>query len=281
MVKLLKTVSDVDSYLDQYRCRKAKIGFVPTMGCLHSGHLSLVEKALQNSDIAIVSIYVNPSQFGKNEDFSKYPRHPEKDIELLNKLGDTAVFLPDNEEMYLPDHKTWIEVSELSSRLCGQSRKGHFRGVTTIVAKLLNIVQPDLMFMGEKDFQQAVILKKMTADLNYKTKIICCPTVREENGLAMSSRNKYLTLEQKEKAASIYRSLQQAVRDYKQQKISTCKPVINRIISNIEANGGKTDYVEIVDSESLQPVETISSGSRILAAAYFGGTRLIDNIGFD
>ncbi len=281
MIIKLNSGDVVSRYLEKYRTSTSTIGFVPTMGYLHSGHLSLVKKSLQSSHATVVTIFVNPSQFGKDEDFGQYPRDTQRDIDLLSSMGDVGIYIPTMEEMYSPNHKTWIEVSALSNRLCGHSRKGHFRGVTTIVAKFLNIIQPDKMFMGEKDFQQLVILEKMVADLSYQTKIVRCPTIREQNGLAMSSRNKYLNSVEKEQAASIYQSLQQAVAKYKRQNVLSRKMIIDDLVSHIELHGGKIDYADVVDSQSLQPAEKVGPNCRILVAAFFGDTRLIDNIGFD
>lgn len=176
------------------------IGFVPTMGYFHKGHLSLVAEANKNCDITVVSIFVNPSQFGPNEDFSSYPRDLQRDLELLNQYKVDYVFNPTPDQMYPAGYKTWINVEELSSILCGASRPGHFRGVATVITKLINIIKPSLMFMGEKDFQQIVVLQTMLKDLNFHTQIHPCPIIREADGLAMSSRNVYLNSEQRQQA---------------------------------------------------------------------------------
>jgi len=253
------------------------IGFVPTMGYLHKGHLSLVQKAKEMSDIVIVSIYVNPAQFSQGEDLSRYPRSIDHDLKLLENLNADYVFIPQDDQMYDPDHKTWVHVTELEDKLCGKSRLDHFRGVATIVLKLLNIVIPDLMFMGEKDYQQVVILEKMISDLDLQVRIIRCPTVREADGLAMSSRNSYLSSETRKNAASIFQSLKHA-KEIFHRGITDVKEVIREMKIMIESKGGKIDYIEAFNSKTLQQIDHLSKGSRIALAVFFDSTRLIDNI---
>jgi len=254
-----------------------KIGFIPTMGYLHEGHISLVRAAERECDIIVVSIYVNPSQFGPNEDFTRYPRDLDHDLSLLSSCRVDYVFTPHDEDMYPKDHKTWIEVEDLSNVLCGKSRPGHFRGVSTVVSKLMNLVKPTYMYMGMKDYQQIVVLEKMITDLHISTVIRRCPIVRETDGLAMSSRNRYLSPDERQRALSLSRSLQ-AVQRYVSEgrnELEKAKLLIRGMISEAE---GRIDYIEIVDSVTLQPVERVSHGNRALVAVYFGKTRLIDNM---
>ena len=253
-----------------------RIGFVPTMGFLHEGHLSLVRASKKESDSTVVSIYVNPSQFGANEDLSSYPRNFDKDVELLADLEVDYVFFPSNEEMYPNGYKTWINTDEITNVLCGASRPTHFRGVTTIVAKFVQIIQPQLMFMGEKDFQQIVVLETMLKDLNFECKIRRCGIVRESDGLAMSSRNKYLNTDDRKKALCLSKSLKHANMIFKSGNNDT-QHIKKKISQIIKKSKGEIDYIEIVDSNTLQPVGEIEKGNRILLAVKIGKTRLIDN----
>ena len=260
-------------------CRKNNnlIGFVPTMGSLHQGHLSLVEKAREMSDIVIISIYVNPSQFSQNEDFSKYPRDLSSDLALLEKYKPDFVFYPQEDQMYQKDHHTWVNVTGLEDKLCGKSRQEHFKGVATIVLKLLNIVTPDLMFMGEKDYQQLVIMGKVLSDLDLPVKIVPCPTVREKDGLAMSSRNNYLTPEGRKKATLLFQALSEAKALF-QNGLTDPGTVVAEMRKLIEQKGGKIDYIEAFDKQSLESVDVLKIGTRIALAVFIEGTRLIDNI---
>jgi pantoate--beta-alanine ligase len=254
-----------------------KIGFIPTMGYLHEGHISLVKAAEKECDIIIVSIYVNPSQFGPNEDFSSYPRDLERDLSLLSQCKVNYVFCPLDSDMYPKDYHTWINVDELSNVLCGKSRPGHFKGVTTIVAKLMNLVNPTYMYMGLKDYQQLVILDKMITDLHIPTVIRRCPIVREHDGLAMSSRNKYLNPNERQRALYLSKALQE-VRNYvdsKGKSLEEAKKIMLKALAKAEGN---IDYAEIVDSQTLESVEVPEHGNRALVAVYIGKTRLIDNI---
>ena len=271
---IVKSISEMQKIFHK---KKGKIGFVPTMGYLHEGHLSLVQEAKKKSDIVVVSIYVNPSQFSPNEDLSSYPRDFDRDVDLLSALKVDYVFFPSNEEMYPPNYKTWITVDGITQILCGKSRPDHFRGVTTIVAKLLNIVNPDYMFMGEKDFQQLTVLKQMGRELNFPTEIIGCPLIREPDGLAMSSRNKFLSKEQYIKALSLYNSLLLAQKLYS-DGITSSKEIIIQMRNLIEKNDGNIDYIEVVDPNTLARKENLFTGCRILLAVFMGKTRLIDNI---
>ena len=259
------------------RQQSGKIGFVPTMGYLHEGHLSLVKEAKKRSEIVVVSIYVNPSQFSPSEDLSNYPRDFDRDVNLLANLQVDYIFFPSNEEMYPDNYKTWVAVEDLTNVLCGKSRPDHFRGVTTIVTKLMNIVNPTYMFMGEKDFQQFAVLKQMGNDLNFPTEIIGCPLIREKDGLAMSSRNKYLSEEQHMQALTLNNSLILAQKLYSSGIVKSAI-IIESMRKLIEQTDGKVDYIEIVDSNSLQSIDKLFVGCRVLLAVYIGKTRLIDNI---
>jgi|SRR5690554_876671 pantoate--beta-alanine ligase len=261
----------------QYHKIGKTIGFVPTMGYLHEGHLNLVRKAKEISDIVVVSIYVNPTQFGEGEDFSRYPRDHERDIRLLEMANTDIVFLPKEQSMYNHDHLTWVKVEKMSDLLCGRSRKGHFRGVATIVLKLLNIVTPNLLFMGEKDYQQIVILEKMIDDLDLPVRIIRCPTIREKDGLAMSSRNSYLSVENRRNATALHQALLRA-RELYRQGMKESKKVISEIGQYIEARSGNIDYIDVIDSNTLSSIPQLKEGCRLVLAVFFEGTRLIDNI---
>lgn len=253
-----------------------KIGFVPTMGYFHRGHLSLVSEANKHCDKTIVSIFVNPSQFGPNEDFISYPRDLQRDVSLLQEYKVDYVFHPSPEMMYPENYKTWVNVEGISSILCGASRPGHFKGVSTVVLKLVNIIKPQLMFMGEKDFQQITVLKTMLKDLNLETKIFPCPIIREPDGLAMSSRNIYLSKEQRQQALCLNRAIKQAQEQFKRGLLDT-----NILKKNAEEligqAGGQIDYISFVEPISLQAVTQAQKDTRILLAVYFGKTRLIDN----
>ena len=253
-----------------------KIGFVPTMGYFHQGHLSLVAEANKQCEITVVSIFVNPSQFGPNEDFESYPRDMQRDLELLSKYKVDYVFSPNPEQMYPHDYRTWVEVEGLSSILCGASRPGHFRGVATVILKLINIIKPNFMFMGEKDFQQVTVLQTMLKDLNCETQIVPCPIIREEDGLAMSSRNVYLNPEQRKQALCLYRAIQQAQAKYKQglRDTNLLKKQAADLIIN---SGGKIDYISFVEPKMLQEVAIADDNTRIMLAVFIGKTRLIDN----
>ena len=260
-------------------CRgiRETIGFVPTMGYLHEGHLSLVRAARKQCNTLVVSIFVNPSQFSPNEDLALYPRDIESDVKLLTELKVDHIFFPTEQEMYPEGYKTWVTVDKITQILCGRSRPTHFRGVTTIVTKLINIVNPDYMFMGEKDFQQLVVLQQMAKDLNFRTKIIGCPIVREEGGLAMSSRNNYLSPSARKDALCLHNSLLLAKKIFKQE-ITSSNKIIAEMNNLIENNNGIVDYIEVVDSQTLEHLAELRTGCRILVAVIIENTRLIDNM---
>ena len=275
-MKTFTIIEEVSLFSKESKKRDHTIGFVPTMGYLHEGHLSLVRAAKRESSIVIVSIYVNPSQFGPQEDYAKYPRDLNRDLELLEKEGVDAVFFPSNENMYPVGYKTWVEVEGWSSLYCGKTRPGHFRGVATVVLKLINIIKPDFMYMGEKDFQQVRILETMLADLHVSTTIRRCPIVREEDGLAKSSRNIYLSQEERSKALVLSNIIKESQQMYFDGSTSV-ESVIANAKEKVAEVGASLDYIEIIDATSLEPVKSLDDNSRILLAVYIGKTRLIDN----
>lgn len=254
-----------------------KIGFVPTMGYLHEGHLSLVDASKKDCELTIVSIFVNPAQFGENEDLDSYPRDMERDLSLLKARGVDYVFFPDARMMYPNGYRTWVEVEGLSDILCGASRKGHFRGVCTVVLKLVNIVKPHFMYMGDKDYQQQSILRIMLKDLNLETTIVGCPIVREQDGLAKSSRNVYLDPNNRQIALCLYRALIQAQQEVR-SGILVAETLAEHAAALIESTGARVDYVKIIDSRDLSFPNEVNEHSRMVIAAYVGKTRLIDNM---
>jgi len=277
-MKVIKDIKEMQSISNALRMQGEIIGFVPTMGSLHEGHLSLIEKIKKESDKTIVSIYVNPTQFGPNEDFDKYPRNFERDEQLCADAGVDMVFYPQNNKMYSTDNFTYVITEQLANKLCGKSRPEHFRGVTTIVAKLFNIVKPHFAVFGQKDAQQCIIIQRMVDDLNFDVKIIIAPIKREADGLAMSSRNKYLSLQHRTNATIINSSLCEANELIK--KGEKHSPVIlDSIKNNLHSISDlKIDYVSIVNMQNLEPVATITKNTLIAVAVNFDSTRLIDNI---
>jgi pantoate--beta-alanine ligase len=275
-MQLIYTIEAMQAISSSYPSDTA-IGFVPTMGYLHAGHLSLVEQSNEQCDITVVSIFVNPTQFGAGEDLDSYPRDLERDIHLLEKAKVDYVFFPTDQQMYPDGYKSYIDVLEITSLYCGASRPGHFRGVATVVAKLVNIVKPDLMFMGEKDYQQIVVLETMLRELNFCTQIVRCPIIRESDGLAMSSRNKYLDPLQRQQALCLSKALIKTKELYGQgiTDLETLKAHMQMII---DQSGGRTDYISFADAATLSPATAQTQNIRILIAVYIGKTRLIDNI---
>ncbi|HPM02644.1 MAG TPA: pantoate--beta-alanine ligase [Candidatus Cloacimonadota bacterium] len=274
-MRVIRSIQEMREYRNLIKETK-NIGFVPTMGYLHEGHLSLVKQSNKESDITIVSIYVNPSQFGANEDLDHYPRDLERDLEFLGQYDVDAVFLPTTEEMYPENYLTWINVDEISAMYCGASRPGHFKGVATIVSKLINIVKPLYIYMGEKDYQQIAVLKKMIQDLNYDCYIRPCPIVREKDGLAMSSRNVYLNETERKNALCLYEA-QILAKDTVYHGEKNIDSVKMKMISHIHEKGGKVDYIEFADSITLKEKSDLCGLTRVLMAVYIGKTRLIDN----
>ena len=253
-----------------------KVALVPTMGALHEGHLSLIAAAKKaGADEIVVSIFVNPTQFGPNEDYAKYPRDAKADSAKCRRAGATAVFFPTPDNMYASDHSVWVvEDGALSDCLCGARRPGHFRGVCTVVAKLFNLVHPHVAVFGQKDFQQATIIRRMVRDLNFDVEILVAPIVRESSGLALSSRNAYLSEDEKANALALSQSLAGL-------KPGPWAAQRRRIVKSLEERGLKGDYVEAVDSSNLRPAKAIKSGTAVLLAVYDGKTRLIDNRAID
>lgn len=279
-MKIIKTKSGMRRYSLDAKSKNLKIGFVPTMGFLHEGHVSLIREARKKSDIVVVSIFVNPLQFSKGEDFDKYPKNFLMDKKICLDNGVDVVFYPSKDKIYLQNHLTLVNVSQLDKYLCGCRRPGHFQGVCTIVLKLFNIVCPDIAFFGQKDIQQAVIIRKMTEDLDVGISIKIMPTVREADGLALSSRNSYLSSSERRLAPILYHALQHARCMLQSPSISATeikKSVDDNVFKGVK--GIKVDYLEIVDSKTLFPIEGKIKGDVIVAGALFvGKTRIIDNI---
>ena len=253
------------------------IGLVPTMGYLHSGHISLIKRAKKDCDLVVVSIYVNPTQFAPKEDYKRYPRDLERDKELAEAAGANLLFAPSNKEMYPDGYHTFIYVEKLSERLCGISRPAHFRGVATVVAKLFNIVKPDKSYFGWKDAQQLIVIKKMVKNLNLKVKVIGLPTVREKDGLAVSSRNKYLSEKEREIAPTLYQALVKAKRMVNSGERNAEK-ILKEAKKIIEGRKIKIDYLKVVNLTDLADIKRIEKNTLIAVAAWVGKTRLIDNI---
>jgi pantoate--beta-alanine ligase len=267
------------AYLEAQRHSGAKIGFVPTMGALHDGHISLVKEAKRSNSLVIVSIFVNPTQFNNPEDLKNYPKTPESDLAMLEAAGVDLLFLPEVREIYthgLNEGKS-VDLGDLERVMEGAHRPGHFKGVVQVVARLFDIVQPDQAYFGEKDFQQLAVIRKMTNDLNYKIKIIGCETKREENGLAMSSRNLRLTAEERETAATIYKTLQFVKANWRTKgETAVLKEAIEMINSKPPL---KVEYLEIADATTLQPIQNnTKENARVFAAVFCGKVRLIDNM---
>jgi len=263
----------------QLIAKKKTIAVVPTMGFLHEGHLSLIKRALKLADVAVTTIFVNPAQFGPGEDFDKYPRNLQGDLRKIREVGGQVAFVPKMDDIYPEDFKTHVNVEKMTESLEGQSRPRHFRGVTTIVSKLFNIVRPDVAVFGMKDYQQAMVIKQMIRDLNWPIKLVIAPTVREKDGLAMSSRNTYLTEEQRAQAVALYQSLKSAKKlcDEGEERISV---ILHQIRSTIRAiaPAAHVDYVAFTEMESLRPVSRVEKNTVASIAVRFGQTRLIDNM---
>ncbi len=276
-MKVVTSVAGMKALARRWRKDGRTIGLVPTMGYLHEGHLSLVRESKKRADVTVVSIFVNPTQFGPNEDFKKYPRDLAKDSAYLEKGGVDCLFRPDAAEIYPPGYRTYVRVEGLEDRLCGRSRPGHFRGVATVVLKLFDIVGPDLAFFGAKDAQQVLIIRRMAADLNLDVEVVTCPLVREADGLALSSRNAYLSAEERTAALSLSTGLRWAEKAVRAGERDAGRLVAG-IRSVLEAEPlARVDYVEAVDPETLEPVAEVRGEVLIALAAYFGTTRLIDN----
>ncbi len=257
---------------------RQSLGFVPTMGVLHAGHLSLIRQARKDNQRVAVSIFVNPAQFGPREDFKKYPRALKRDAALCRKAGVDIIFYPDTEDMYPAGYRTYVTVEGLSDCLCGKSRPNHFRGVATVVAKLFNLVQPDRAYFGQKDAQQAVIIRKMVEDLNLAVEVKVMPTVRESDGLTMSSRNVYLSAQERRQALAIPQALQLAQQMIKKGELHSAIIIAAMRKRLNQAALSKVDYIAVVKQDTLEPVKRIERNALIALSAWVGKTRLIDNI---
>jgi pantoate--beta-alanine ligase len=276
-MEVIESISEMKNLVKDWKRQGLSIGFVPTMGYLHEGHLALVRKVKELSDRVVVSIFVNPIQFAPGEDYQCYPRDLERDKALLEKEGVDVLFSPKAQEMYPPGFQTYVEVKELSSGLCGKYRAGHFIGVATVVLKLFNIVQPDIAVFGEKDYQQLMVIQRMVQDLNLDVKIISHPTVREEDGLAMSSRNTYLSPEERKSAIALYKALNLAEELINQgeRRVATLKEKLKEFIESYPYT--KVQYIEFVHPETLKEVERVDEPTLLALAVFVGKARLIDN----
>ncbi len=277
MMRVLETAEVMRGWSLEQRKAGRTLGFVPTMGALHEGHASLIRQSVADCDVSVVSIFVNPAQFGPNEDYERYPRTFEADKGMAEDLGGDAIYAPDVRAMYPADYATYVDVlGPLTERLCGRSRPGHFRGVTTVVAKLFNAVQPHRAYFGQKDAQQLAVIRRMTRDLDFGTEIVGLPIVREADGLALSSRNQYLTPEERGRALCIPRALEKG-RALMGNGERSAKAVCEAVRDGL-AHVNALDYVELVDAENLEPLEEIRPPALLAVAAKVGETRLIDNI---
>ncbi len=278
---LVKEIKELRNLIKAWKRDGLSVGYVPTMGALHEGHESLIKRAVEKNDKVVVSVFVNPTQFGPNEDYDSYPRNINKDLELCINAGAAIVFNPEPSEMYYGDKSTSVSVSGLTSVLCGAKRPGHFDGVCLVVSKFLNIVTPDKAYFGEKDAQQVAVIKRMVRDLNIDVEIVACPIIREEDGLAKSSRNTYLSKDERKAALVLSRSLEIAKDALRkgERNANNIKNSIKEVLNSEPL--AKIDYVEIVDSDSLKNVEIIERNVLIPIAVYIGKTRLIDNFTFE
>ncbi|MFX0548138.1 pantoate--beta-alanine ligase [Hathewaya histolytica] len=277
-MKILKSITEVRKQINEWKSEGYSVGLVPTMGYLHDGHKSLIEKAHSQNNKVIVSIFVNPIQFGPNEDYDKYPRDIEKDSKLCESAGADIIFNPEVSEMYPEEILTSVKLKDLTNGLCGAKRPGHFDGVCTVVSKLFNIVNPTRAYFGEKDAQQLAVIKKMVKDLNFNIEVVSCPIVREVDGLAKSSRNTYLSQDERNSALVLNKSLLEAKKEIEKGETSAnkIKDLILSIISNEPV--AKVDYVEVVNFNTMKDTEKILNETLIAIAVYIGKTRLIDNI---
>lgn len=278
-MEIITTIENIRSIVNQWKDKGYSIGFVPTMGYLHDGHAALIDQARKDNDKVIVSIFVNPTQFGENEDLNSYPRDINRDKSLCEAHKADIIFAPTSDEMY-HDRKAFVNIVELSDTLCGISRTIHFKGVCTVVAKLFNIIQPTNAYFGEKDAQQLAIIRKMVYDLNFPINIIGVPIVRESDGLAKSSRNTYLSSEERKAATILYKAIQMGKQTIKRG--ASADSIINTMTEIINTEPlAKIDYVSVVDANTMQPVHEITSPVLVAMAIYIGSTRLIDNFSFD
>lgn len=276
--RLVKTINTMAKLIKKFKQQGKTIGFVPTMGYLHEGHLSLIRQSKSDCDVSIISIFVNPIQFGPQEDFRQYPRDLKRDMLLAKNAGVDIIFYPEITEMYPSNHLAFVNVDKFSNVLCGASRPGHFKGVATVVAKLFNIASPDIAYFGQKDAQQARIIQKMVEDLNFQIKIKVMPTIREKDGLAMSSRNKYLSFQERKDALALFEAIEKAREMIKngQRSINVIQSAMREIIERRKTV--RIDYLSFVDADNLTPLKEIKGKVLIAVAAWFGTTRLIDNV---
>ena len=278
-MKIIKKIAEMQKIANDLRQQGKSIGFVPTMGYLHEGHLSLMKCARKENDVVVISIFVNPTQFVPGEDYERYPRDEEGDIKKAKEVGVDIVFIPDVKDMYPDGYSTYVEEKVLSAGLCGARRPGHFKGVTTIVAKLFNIVKPHRAYFGKKDYQQLRVIERMARDLNFDIEIIGCPIVREPDGLAMSSRNVYLSQEERKSALCLYKSLllaQNMIKNGERNPEIIKKAMEEFILKHPHVK--KIDYIEIVDKYTLKPVDKLTGNELIALAVFVGPARLIDNM---
>ena len=275
---IANTVKDVRDVVKEWKRNGLTVGLVPTMGALHEGHASLVTAAAAGCDRVVASVFVNPTQFGEGEDLDSYPRDFERDCGILEERGCHMVFHPSVEEMYPEGYATYVNLeSEMTKQLCGKSRPGHFRGVCSVVSKLFNIVDPDRAYFGEKDAQQLAVIKRMVKDMNFDIEIVGCPTVREDDGLAKSSRNSYLNERERAAATVLYRSMERA-KAMAKEGVSDASQLLEAMRDVVSAEPlARIDYIEAVDGETLMPKEKLAAGDLVAMAVYIGSTRLIDN----
>jgi len=263
----------------EWKRASLKVGLVPTMGYFHKGHLSLMDECRRQADRVVVSLFVNPTQFSPSEDLASYPRDLERDVRLAEEHGVDAMFIPAENEMYAPGHKTWVSVDDLTTELCGRSRPTHFRGVATVVSKLFNIIRPDVAVFGQKDFQQLQVIRRMVSDLDMPVEIVGCPIIREPDGLAMSSRNAYLAEEERRSAVCLFQALQLASRLVKGKGVESCDEIRRAMKELIESFPfTRIDYIFTGDPEGLRPLEAVKRPLLVALAVFVGSTRLIDNM---
>ena len=279
-MQIVSTIEEVRKQVKQWRKEGLSVGLVPTMGYLHEGHKSLIDKAVEQNDKVVVSVFVNPIQFGPTEDLATYPRDLERDAALCEKAGAALIFHPEPEEMYFDDFCTYVDMDHLTKGLCGKTRPTHFRGVCTVVSKLFHIVQPDRAYFGQKDAQQLAVIRRMVRDLNFDLEIVGCPIIREEDGLAKSSRNTYLSAEERQAATILHKALTKGEELVKAGEIEPEK-VIAVIRETIESEPlAKIDYVEMVNFDNMETLEQVEGSILTAVAVYIGKTRLIDNFIF-
>ncbi len=276
-MEILQSVDEMQAWSLRQRAAGQRIGLVPTMGCLHNGHISLVHEARKHVDAAVVSIFVNPTQFGPNEDFASYPRNQERDLKLCQEANVALLFMPPVAAMYHDNATVYVDEQSLSKNLCGARRPGHFRGVCSVVAKLFNIVLPHVAVFGQKDYQQAAIIKRMIRDLNFPIELVVAPIVREADGLALSSRNSYLKADERPRAVGLSKALQAAIALHSdgQQHAAVLTECMRKVLSQHDL---VIDYAEVVDGTTLEPLDTVATGAVVVVAAWCGTTRLIDNM---